>query len=692
MTERTLSNRYKIEHRIGAGGMATVYVGVDSVLRRRVAIKELRPQFAADEDFVKRFYTEAEHAAKLSHPNVVNIYDVGREGDVYFIVMELVDGTTLAEMIQDDGPLPEPVVIDYATQICAGLAYAHRQGLLHRDIKPANILVTKDDVVKLSDFGIARAVSTQTITVTQPGLVMGSVYYLSPEQAQGHDLGETSDLYSLGVVLYQMLTAKLPFTGDSPITVALKHVSSPIPSLDDGENEVSPALAAIVYKLLQKDPAARFQSATEVASALREAREHPLVTVPYDLPAGAAIGETAGLRSIPNPKPRPTRYPDRTRVVPRDDDEEEARRPRRFPTSLAVLALIVAFVVGYLLFMRGGPFGGGAPVVVDDFVGRSVDDAERALTQAGLAFNVVPTASETVAKDHVIRQVPAPDATAMPHSVVELFVSSGLPVVGLIDLRQYSREDAERYLRNAKLIPKSAFRYDPKAPKGVVLSQSPAPQSQVPIRSVVSLVVSNGPQPVAVPDLVDLIIGDAQNAVQKRGLQLEIGERVNSDNIPVDVVVSQNPSAGTHVDPNSKVSVTVSAGAPMVTVPDVGGKTIGDAMAAITGAGLTARTTYDVDQSVPAGTVLQQDLAASSQAHKGSPVTVVVAVPGVVPEVTNMTVDQARTMLQNQATRSAQSSMVKAASPETSFAPIRRRTRPSVPAARSSLYVAGQSQ
>jgi serine/threonine-protein kinase len=645
VTERTLSSRYKIEKRIGAGGMATVYAGMDTVLRRRVAIKELRPQFAADEEFVKRFYTEAEHAAKLSHPNIVNIYDVGREGDAYFIVMELVDGTTLAEMIEHDGPLPEPVVIDYATQICAGLAYAHRQGLLHRDIKPANILITKDDVVKLSDFGIARAVSTQTITVTQPGLVMGSVFYLSPEQAQGHDLAETSDLYSLGVVLFQMLTAKLPYTGESPITVALKHVSNPIPTMDDGENEISPALSAIVYKLLQKDPAARFQSATEVASALREAREHPLVTAPFEVPVFAGMRETTGFRTIPNPKPRPTRYPDRTRVAPRDDDE--VRPSQRFPIAIIAFALVAAFIAGYLLFSHGGFFGPASPVVVEDYVGRSVDDAEKALVSAGLAYNVVPTPSETVAKDHVIRQVPKPDATAMPHSVVELFVSSGLPVVGLIDLRQYSSDDAERYLRNAKLIPKTTLRYDAKAPKGAVLSQSPAPQTQLPIRSVVSLVVSNGQKPVAVPDLIDLIIGDAQSAVQKRGLQLDIGERVTSDNIPLDVVVGQNPPAGSHVDPGSKVTVTVSAGAPMVNVPDIGGQTIGDAMAAIQGNGLTARVTYDVDQSVPPGTVLQQDPAASSQAHKGSPVTLVVAVPGVVPDVTNMPLDQARTLLQN---------------------------------------------
>src|SRR5690348_3173801 len=181
--------------------MATVFCGTDILLRRRVAIKVLRPQYASDQEFVRRFYQEAESAAKLSHPNIVNTYDVGREGDTYFIVMELVDGTTLAEMIRADGRLPEPVAIDYAAQICNGLAYAHRQGLLHRDIKPANILITHDDVVKLSDFGIARAVTQQTLTVTQPGMVMGSVYYLSPEQAQGLELRESSDLYSVGVVL-----------------------------------------------------------------------------------------------------------------------------------------------------------------------------------------------------------------------------------------------------------------------------------------------------------------------------------------------------------------------------------------------------------------------------------------------------------------------------------------------------------
>src|SRR5579864_4849022 len=206
--QHIFNNRYRLDNKLGEGGMATVYCGTDTLLRRRVAIKVLRAHYASDEEFVRRFYQEAESAAKLSHPNIVNTYDVGREGETYYIVMELVDGPSLAEIISADGKLPEPVAIDYAAQICNGLAYAHRQGLLHRDIKPANVLVTKDDVVKLSDFGIARAVSQQTMTLTKPGLVMGSVYYMPPEQALGTDLHEASDLYSLGVVLFQMLTGK----------------------------------------------------------------------------------------------------------------------------------------------------------------------------------------------------------------------------------------------------------------------------------------------------------------------------------------------------------------------------------------------------------------------------------------------------------------------------------------------------
>jgi tRNA A-37 threonylcarbamoyl transferase component Bud32 len=519
MTERTLSARYRVENRLGAGGMATVFAGMDMVLRRRVAIKMLRPQFAEDEDFVKRFYSEAQHAAKLSHPNVVNVYDVGHEGESYFIIMELVDGSTLAEMIAQDGRLPEAVAIDFATQICAGMAYAHRQGLLHRDIKPANILVTKDDVVKLSDFGIARAVTTQTVTITQPGMVMGSVFYLSPEQAQGHELAATSDLYSLGIVLYQMLSGVLPYTGESPITVALKHVSNPVPALDAGDSEISPALAAIVKKLMQKDPAARFQSATEVAKALREAREHPLVTHPFDVSGGGRTAADTTLEMpLPKPKPRPARFPDRpldgqrraaTAVFDERENDRSARPGRRGVYALLALALVVAIGIGYAAFKPLRFFGPPTPVALDNLAGRTADDAEKVLSDEGLAYKITTVPSETVPKERVVRQDPAASRSLSPRTVVELFVSSGLPMVQLLDLRQYSLEDAQRYLRDAKLVPKVSPRFDAKVAKGIVLGQNPPANSQLPIRSSVSLIVSQGPRPVAVPDLVTLTLNDA---------------------------------------------------------------------------------------------------------------------------------------------------------------------------------------
>src|ERR1700761_7557299 len=337
--------------------MAIVYCGTDLLLRRRVAIKVLRDQFSADDEFIKRFSYEAQAAARLSHPNVVNVYDFGHEGDAYFIVMELVEGETLASILRGERRIPESVAIDYATQIAAGLAFAHRQGLLHRDVKPANILVTGDDVVKLGDFGIARAVAENALGVTQPGMVMGSVAYVSPEQAQGRELDARSDLYSLGVVLYQMVTGRLPFNGETPVAVALKHVSEPAPVLDPFRDGVSPALASIVAKLLQKNPADRFASATELGRALREAREQPSLSLGAARGAGDAPTSRFGSVGVPPPPPpRASAAPDH----PIDNGVATYEEPmppafdRRWVPFFALM-LIVAGVAGYLGARAIGP-------------------------------------------------------------------------------------------------------------------------------------------------------------------------------------------------------------------------------------------------------------------------------------------------------------------------------------------------
>lgn len=649
MIGSTLSERYRLERRMGQGGMAIVYGGFDTVLRRRVAIKVLRDSLAADSDFVARFYSEAQHAAKLSHPNIVNTFDVGNEGETYYIVMELVDGPTLAEMIEHDRRLPEPVAIDFAVQLCSGLAYAHRQGILHRDVKPANILVTKDDVVKLSDFGIARAVTTQTMSMTQPGMVMGSVAYISPEQAQGHEIHETSDLYSLGVVLYQMLSGKLPYSGESPITIALKHVSSPVPPLPE-ELATSPALAAIVATLLRKEPADRFPSAVEVAKALREARERPLIANVRPTSNGVTSGHSVP-PGIPNPKPRPSAFPDRPAAAVAEDvvgleavDDVRKRSDRTLRlVFVAILALGLAIFGGYSVFDRSS-VGKPAAVAVVDLVGARVDDARKKLEALGLQARIVEVTSLTVPAKVVVREEPNANAEVAAGSVVALYVSTGMPTVELIDVREYSSDDAQRYLRNAKLVPKIAEIFA-EAPKGTVLSQKPAPATAIAIHSTVTLVVSRGPQPVAVPDLVSLSLGDARAAATARRVRLVVGERAPSDQIPADTVMSQSPAAGDSLARDGAIVVVVSAGAPQLSVPYLGGKTAADASTALASLGLVPSIEYVVDPSAPLGTVLKQTPDPKSAVKKGSTIVLAVAVPGSVPDVAAKNPSDAQAML-----------------------------------------------
>jgi eukaryotic-like serine/threonine-protein kinase len=636
--ERIFNNRYRLDRKLGEGGMATVYCGTDILLRRRVAIKVLREQYAADEEFVRRFYQEAESAARLSHPNIVNTYDVGHQDHTYFIVMELVDGPSLGEIIAADGRLPEPVAIDYAVQIASGLAYAHRQGILHRDIKPANVLVTKDDVVKLSDFGIARAVSQQTMALTKPGLVMGSVYYISPEQAQEHEVHETADLYSLGVVLYQMLTGKLPYTGESPVTVALKHIGDPVPKIDMRETGVSPALAAIVNRLLQKKPENRFASASELATALREARERPSV-------ASYRIADDAPTTVISSPRLPPRRSPLPDRPEREQTVEQRPRSGWAVVTLLAALAAAIA--IGYVLFAK--PFPGLAGgVLVDDYTGMTQADAQEAIVNAGLRTRFTKSASETVPSDHVIRQSPPAGTRVEKNQVIELVISNGKPLRGLDDVRGYSLNDAQRTLQQEGFAVTIARRFDNTVRDNVV-DQSPRPGAQVPEGSRITLVVSNGPPPVKIPNFVGMPVDAAKTLASQRGITLDTSQSVPGN--PPNTIASQDPAQGTSVDRNAIVHVVVNGGmavaapppegpsGPIVGLPNVVGQDFDSARQTLTQAGFQFAVRY-VEQTTNNGTVVSQTPPAG-QVPQGQTVIINLSVSGEVPDTVGMTPEDA---------------------------------------------------
>jgi serine/threonine protein kinase len=638
--QQVFNNRYKLDRTLGEGGMARVYLGVDTLLRRRVAIKVLREQYAADEDFVKRFYQEAESAAKLSHPNIVNTYDVGREGNVYYIVMEWVDGPSLAELLATDGRLPEPVAIDYAVQICTGLAYAHRQGLLHRDIKPANILITKDDVVKLSDFGIARAVSQHTMALTKPGLVMGSIYYVSPEQAQGHDLREASDLYSVGVVLYQMLTGSLPYTGESPVTVALKHIADPVPALDTAKLNVSPALAAIVNKLLQKSPEHRFGSASEVASALREARERPSV-------AAYRIEDDAPARPMPpDLPPRRSKMPDRS-----VREEEEREQPRRAFANVAMLAvaLAAAIAIGFWLFGRPLP-DFGTTIAVGDYVGEADAAAEQQAVNDGLRTQIFHSTSDTVPLAHVIRQNPSPGTKVGKNSIVQLVVSNGMPTLGLRDVRGFNVSDATRTLQGDRFRVRVEQRYDA-TPKDSVIDERPAAGSRVRQGSWITLVVSKGPQPVVMPNFVGMTVDKANALAAKLGITLDTSQQVVIPGEPPNTITSQDSVAGANAVRGTVVHVAVNTFSPVApaspgtaVVPQVVGEPYGTAYATLSQAGFATYIQYSVQPSAN-GTIIGEDPSGGSQVASGSHVTITLSVPGEVPDTEGMSLAQARDAL-----------------------------------------------
>jgi len=528
---KILGNRYQVVEKIGDGGTAFVFRGLDTLLNRNVTIKVLRPEYVSDQDFVRRFRREAQAAASLSHPNVVSIYDVGCEDGVHFIVMEYVKGQSLKNLIEEMGHLPVRLAVDYACQTAQALDHAHRHGIIHRDIKPHNILLNSDGRVKVTDFGIAQAVTSSTLTYHN-GTLLGSVHYFSPEQARGGQTGEKSDIYSLGVVLYEMLTGRVPYGGDSPVSVAVKHLQEPFPDPRATNPDVPPSIAHTVRKAVDKDPERRFRSAREMSDEL----------------AGWLTGRL----------PRSTgreQEKDTGRIVPPAARKSNINRRRLLPLVL-LLVLAAAFVV---LVVQLRAFFIVPEVQVPNVEGLSATRAVEVLTEAGLMSQIVDQLpDDNVPVGHVLRQVPAAGRMVKENRQVDLTLSTGPVLVEVGDVIGKTELEATLILQGQGFTVSPVEEYSDQPP-GTVIRQDPGKGFMFPRGRQVTLTVSKGGRSFKIRDLTGLTLEDARNWLELFGLVTRFVENQESEH-PAGVVIGQHPAAEQLVKPGDPVDLVVSRG------------------------------------------------------------------------------------------------------------------------------------
>jgi eukaryotic-like serine/threonine-protein kinase len=610
-TETVVDGRYRVLHRVGSGGMAEVYCAQDLQLGRKVALKVLYRRFAEDQEFVERFRREASSAAGLQHQHVVSVYDRGEYDGTYYIAMEYLDGRSLKTIIREEAPLAPERAIDLTIQVLRAARFAHRRGIIHRDFKPQNVIVDAEGRAKVTDFGIARAGASD---MTQTGSIMGTAQYLSPEQAQGEAVSAASDLYSIGIILYEMLTGRVPFDGESAVTIALKQVNeAPVPpSAYNGT--VTPALEAAVLRALEKHPALRFQDADEFIDALEDARgaattaqfTAPAYAAPAGPPTMVEPAAPTGLPSEPYPYP-PEPLPPR----------EERDRGRWWWWVLALLLVAGAIVGGVLLL------GGGKQVTVPTVVGADQANAEARLRQEGFKTDSTPKTSDRP-KGEVIGQDPSGGSRADKGSTVELTVSDGPAQVGVPQVAGLTLKSAQGRLTRAGL--KSSVREESSdsVEKGRVISATPQEGQQVDKGSEVALVVSTGPEEVEVPDETGKSFDEASSELEAAGFKVTRKDQETTDEDP-GTVLSQSPKGGDQAPKGSAVTLTVAKEPSQIDVPDVTGEDQGTAIAELSSAGFQIqRKEKDVDSPEGDGVVIEQSPTGGDKAKKGSPVTVVV--------------------------------------------------------------------
>ena len=587
--------RYKIVRRIGSGGMADVYLAEDTHLGREIALKVLHRRFAQDAEFVERFRREASAAAGLQHPHVVGVFDRGEHEGTYYIAMEFLTGRTLKDIVTSEAPLPQERVIDVGTQILQAAGFAHRNGVVHRDFKPHNVIVDDGGNVKVTDFGIARAGASE---MTETGSIMGTAQYLSPEQAQGQEVTARSDVYSIGVMLYELLTGKLPFEGDSAVAIALKHMQEPPPPMNREGLRIEPNLEAVVLGALAKEPAARWQSAGDFAAALEACRPYVEAFL-----AGDGVGQdTAIFAAVPTPPP----------------DAAAARdKPRRWPAI--ALALLVLALVALMTWVFTRP----EQIDVPKVTGMQLSEARDRLDRAGFENVEVERERSLATLDQVLRQDPDPGEQAARADAITLVVSSGPGEVTVPSVSGLTRAQAVRVLRREDLRVNPTDRASATVDEGLAIGTSPRDGATVQRRSNVRLFVSSGPQQIEVPDLVGLSLDSATGRLDDLGLTYRT-VREPSDQ-PEDEVIAQDPGQGATLDPGGRVTLTVAEPVEQVPVSFVVGLSRRDALNQLRADGLKGSVRErDVDDESQDGVVLEQRPSGDTGVDSGSTVVLIV--------------------------------------------------------------------